>query len=52
MDVINNSPHLKITFPTYVEQDIISRGFKQMSDTKFDNKIGAVDGFFIWTKKP
>ena len=52
VDVINNSPHFNITFPSHQEQKKIARGFKQMSGANFDTVIGAIDGILIWIIKP
>ena len=52
VDVINNSPLLKIKFPTHDEQEVIARGFQAMSGAGFDNVIGAIDGVLIWIRKP
>ena len=52
VDVVNNSPLLKITFPTHEEQEEIALGFSTMSGADFDKVILALDGILIWIQKP
>jgi hypothetical protein len=52
VDVINNSPQLKIKVPDKEQRLNIVKGFKSMSGEGFDKVVGAIDGILIWIVKP
>ena len=50
---IRNCPSLQIKFPTgHNEQMEIAKGFQELSDSKFSNCVGAIDGMLVWIRMP
>jgi hypothetical protein len=50
---INKCKQLKIQFPSdHDVQRRIAERFKEKSQVRFNNCVGAIDGLLIWTEKP
>ena len=52
-NVIHLSKSMKINFPVSCEeQRRVENSFKNISPAEYDNFVGCIDGFLIWTFKP
>ena len=53
VDAINETTEFDIVYPSsHEEQREIARGFQSVSEAKFDNCGGNIDGMLIWTERP
>ena len=53
VDAVQNTRRLNMQFPgCHKKQNEIARKFKAISEAKFDNCIGCIDGMLVWITKP